>query len=593
MLCEANVEKISMKNLYRYLNGKKKEIEKQNPTYLYQKDFVDGTYLIDKPGYYVLKEDIVFNPNPNHDYRPRDDQVKYKLPGFVLGFFAVIAIYADGVYLDLNGFTIKASKEFTLQQRFFSIIELANAPFVFKEGPGSFSTATSFVPASNTIVRNGKLGLSSHHGIHGGMCSNILLEKLSIENFEFVGVALNGCHSILAHKLSIKNNRQDIPVLATYSAARFAVQFAKRVLSMAGVSVGQKTELSRRVSILQNEMDNTFREVMATGKTTSKLFRNESGLADGNIYGFLVKNRGLAVDELVTPDPSVIKTRNVFLRKVHCENLVCRVDEILGISQKGGLSLQVDTAGAVLQIDHIKDGAGIYRGTSLSDVQLYLAELAASLNIPIGKLNITSDVVEWSKSGQSISTVLDKGYFYKTGTDSMGHFCKSSFGYRFDATDNLILEKCSFYKVKNFARIGCDFPNCKVAEVNRRNGHYPGASSTGLNLAYCSNVLIRNFRGKKIFAKDGDAIGIRAMFGSENVRLDEVELSNIKAGTLYRGDWIGKSYTGKKVPYTDELPNRRPQAVGIKYDNNAIIDMKDVEIRDLKSCEQEEKIVKL
>lgn len=593
MLCEANVEKISMKNLYRYLNGKKKEIEKGIPTYLYQKDFVDGTYLIGKPGYYVLKEDIVFNPNPNDDYRPREDQVKYKLPGFVLGFFAVIAIYADGVYLDLNGFEIKASKEFTLQQRFFSIIELANAPFVFKEGPGTFSTATSFVPATNTIVRNGKLGLSSHHGIHGGMCSNILLEKLSIENFEFVGVALNGCHSILAHKVMIKNNRQDIPVLATYSAARFAVQFAKRVLSMSQLNASQKSELTRRVSLLQNGMDNTFREIMASGKTSSKLFRNESGLADGNIYGFLVKNRGLAVDELVTPDPSVIKTRNVFLRKVHLENLVCRVDEILGISQKGGLGIQVDTAGAVLQIDHIKDLLGVYKGNVLSDVQLYLAELASSLNIPIGKINITSDVVEWSKSGQSIDTLIEKGYFFKTGSDSMFHFSKGNISYRFDAIDNLVLEKCSFYKVKNFARMGCDFPNSKIDEVNRRNGHYPGASSTGLNLAYCSDVLIRDFVGKKIFSKDGDAIGFRAMFGSENVRLDEVELVNIKAGTLYRGNWIGKSYTGKKVPYTDNPPNRRPQAVGIKYDNNAIIDMKDVEIYDLKSCEQEEKILKL
>ena len=592
-MCEANVEKISMKNLYRYLNGKKKEIEKGIPTYLYQKDFVEGTYLIDKPGYYVLKEDIVFNPNPSHDYRPREDQVKYKLPGFVLGFFAVIAIYADGVYLDLNGFTIKSSKEFTLQQRFFSIIELANAPFIASQGPASFSTATSFVPATNTIIRNGKLGLSSHHGIHGGMCSNILLEKLSIEHFEFVGVALNGCHSILAHKVMIKNNRQDIPVLATYSAARFAVQFAKRVANMPQLDASRKSELLRRVSLLQNEMDNTFREVMATGKTTSKLFKNESGLADGNIYGFLVKNRGLAVDELVTPDPSVIKTRNVFLRKVHLENLVCRVDEILGISQKGGLGIQVDTAGAVLQIDHIKDGSGIYKGNVLSDLQLYLAEISLTLNIPIGKLNITSDVVEWSKSGQSIDSLIEKGYFFKTGTDSMGHFCKSSFGYRFDATDNLILEKCSFYKVKNFGRIGCDFPNCKVAEVSRRNGHYPGASSTGLNMAYCSDVLIRNFTGKKIFSKDGDAIGIRCMFGSEGVKLDDVVLANIKAGTLYKGNWIGRSYSGKKVPYTDDLPNRRPQAVGIKYDNNAIIDMKDVEIYDLKSCEQEEKIVKL
>jgi hypothetical protein len=574
------------------MKKKKEEIEKLSPVYLYQKDFLEGTYLIDKPGYYVLKEDIVFNPNPTNDYRPRDDQVKYKIPGFVLGFFAMIAIYADGVYLDLNGFTIKASKEFTLQQRFFSIIELANASFIFSQGPAVFSTPTSFVPATNTIVRNGKMGLSSHHGIHGNMCSNILLENLLIEDFEFVGVALNGCHSIFAHKVEIKNNRKDIPVLATYSAARFAVQFAKRVLGM-NINVGQKAELTRRINALQNEMDNTFREVMSTGKTTSKLFRNETGLPDGNIYGMLVKNRGLAVDELVTPDPSVIKTRNVFLRKVNVENMVCRVDEILALSQKGGLGAQVDTAGAVLQIDKIHDENSVYKGTTLSDLQLYMAEIAQSLNVQIGKLNITADTVAWSKSGQTLENLLAKGYFLKTGSDSMLHMNKGLIIYRFDAIDNLVLDKCSFYKVKNVANMGCDFAGTKEDEVNRRGGYYPGAGAVGLNIAYCSDVSISNFKGRKVFSKNGDANGIHIMFGSDNVRLDEVELSNIKAGTLHHRKWIGTNYSGKKEEYTGEIPNKKPQAVGIKYDNNAIIDMKDVEISNLKSCDPEEKILKL
>ena len=132
-------DKVKMKTLYKELTGKRKEIEKLNPTFLYNKDFENGTYLIENAGYYVLKENIVFNPNPNDDYFPKPSQQKYQTPGFSLGFFAVIAIYASGVYLDLNGFTISASKEFALQQRFFSIIELANAPFIFSEGPGVFS----------------------------------------------------------------------------------------------------------------------------------------------------------------------------------------------------------------------------------------------------------------------------------------------------------------------------------------------------------------------------------------------------------------------------------------------------------------------
>ena len=592
MECDPDEEKVDMKTLYKSLSTKRKDIEKLDPIYLYQKDFDDGTYIISEMGHYVLKENIIFNPNPEHDYMPRPDQLKYKNMGFVLGFFAVIAIATEGVYLDLNGFSIKASKEFTLQQRFFSIIELANAPFLFGQGPSNFSTPTSFQPAGNTIIRNGKLGLSSHHGIHGNMASNILLEKLVIENFEFVGVALNGCHSILAHKVVVKDNRQDIPVLATYSAARFGRMFAKRVLNMPQLSQQQKAELGKRLVALENEMNSTFEEVMQTGKTSSKLFRNESGLADGNIYGFLVKNRGVAVDELVTPDPSIIKTKNVFLRKVKLSNLKCRVDEVLGLSQKGGLGTQVDAAGAVLQIDKIKDENGIYRGTTLSDLQLYLAELSQLLSMPLGKLNITSDTVEWSKSGLPIQSLLEKGYFIKTGGDSMVHQGKSSFGYRFDAIDNLILDQCSFDTIKNSACLGCDFPGCKMVDSNKRNGEYPGAGAVGLNLAYCSNVLITNFKGKKVFSKDGEAVGIHVMFGSENVRLDDVDLSNIKAGTLCKGKWLGRNYQGKHVKYVNSLPNKKPRAYGVKYQNGSVTDIKDLSIHDLRSCEDFVKIFK-
>ena len=75
-------DKVLMKNLYVSLTAKRKAIKLTSPIFLSQKDFNDGTYLIDKSGYYVLKENIVFNPNPNDDYMPRTDQAKYKTPGF-------------------------------------------------------------------------------------------------------------------------------------------------------------------------------------------------------------------------------------------------------------------------------------------------------------------------------------------------------------------------------------------------------------------------------------------------------------------------------------------------------------------------------
>ncbi len=383
----------NLKKLYYKLTKKRKEIEKQNPIYLYQKDFDEGTYLLDKPGYYVFKEDIVFNPN--HDVLP----AKYNTPGFSLGFFAVISIYAKDVYLNLNHHSISASEEFTLQQRFFSIIELANSPFIVSEGPSDFSTETSFQSSENVFIRKGRLGRSSHHGIHGNMASNVLLEKLTIEDFEFVGLALNGGNNIVAHKINIKNSRH-IPVLATYSAARFARKFAKIILSKS-LSSEQRNELNKRLLNLQNEMDKTFNEIMETGETTSKLFRNKTGLPDGNCYGLLIKNRGVAVNEFESYGS---KVENVLIRKVDVSNIKSKVDEVICLSGKDGKGAQNDVAGAVLQIDKIKEN-GKYKGTVLSELQLYLAELSLSLNIPIGKNNITSDTIEWAKNGTDIQTL--------------------------------------------------------------------------------------------------------------------------------------------------------------------------------------------
>jgi len=571
--------------LYCELTKKRKEIEEDySPIYLYQKDFDEGTYLIEEPGYYVLKEDIVFNPNSEYDYFPRSDQEKYQKLGFSLGFFTVIAIYAKDVYLDLNGHSIKASEEFTIQQRFFSIIELSNSPFLPNMGPGNFASEESFKAGENVIIRNGILGRSSHHGIHGNMANKILLEKLTIEDFEFVGIALNGSENVVAHKIEIKNNRQT-PILATYSAARFARMFAKRLLP--NLDEEERLELQKRLSALETEMNKTFQEIMETGETTSELFRNESKLPDGNIYGFLAKNKGIAVNEF---ESSGIKVKNIILKEVNISNLKCRVDEIICLTQKNGKGAQNDVAGAVLQIDKIKDKDGIYKGTVLSDLQLYLAEL--SLFHPLGKSNITKDVIDWAKYGNSIDVLLDKGYKYKSGGDSMFHKNKGILGYRFDAIENLSIEKCSFYKIKNFACLGND--KCPTKHDTNKTKYYTGNDTAGIHISYCSDVTIHKFKGEKIFSKDGDAIGINVIFNSKDVKLDKVKLKNIKAGTLHKGKWEGETYWGKRVNYEHvKSPNKKPQAIGIRYENNAIIQLRDISIHDLYSCEKPVKIMKV
>ena len=108
--------------------------------------------------------------------------------GYWLGFFAAISISATNVYLDLNDKYIKMSDEFLKRQRYFSIIELASKPFKASKGPPQFSNMhLPLTAAKKTIVTNGWLGVSSHHGIHGNDNDEIWVHNVKMRDFEVGG----------------------------------------------------------------------------------------------------------------------------------------------------------------------------------------------------------------------------------------------------------------------------------------------------------------------------------------------------------------------------------------------------------------------
>ena len=53
---------------------------------------------------------------------------------YQLGFFAAITVETSDVTLDMNGKSLQQSDEHALMQRFFSLIELGNSPFLAGEG---------------------------------------------------------------------------------------------------------------------------------------------------------------------------------------------------------------------------------------------------------------------------------------------------------------------------------------------------------------------------------------------------------------------------------------------------------------------------
>ena len=183
-------------------------------------DFKGGTYRIREPGYYKLSENIIFSPNENlyssskstdkynllDNYKPTKNHKNYPIPPYQFGFFAAITVESSNVIIDLNNFTIEQDKMHYINQRFFSLIELNETPFIKNQGPSNFGE----ISYNNYIyIKNGKLGLTSHHGIHGNGNKNILIEDLDISNFEVAAIALNGSENCVINKVNIHDSSKD------------------------------------------------------------------------------------------------------------------------------------------------------------------------------------------------------------------------------------------------------------------------------------------------------------------------------------------------------------------------------------------------
>lgn len=79
-----------------------------------------------------------------------------------------------------------------------------------------------FVAAKNVkILGPGKLGLSSHHGIHGNENVNVEINQVEFEDFEVAAISLNNVDGLSVVNNLVNGNRKTVPVTGMFSAARF------------------------------------------------------------------------------------------------------------------------------------------------------------------------------------------------------------------------------------------------------------------------------------------------------------------------------------------------------------------------------------
>lgn len=588
-LCKSNLDSFNIKylQLISDSNGWIQTATTNNTIVnLSQSDFTSGTYLINQPGVYRLAEDIVFNPNSRWSYDlsgnrtdtgldwfPTPTQLvsgggPYDDKAFRFGFFAAIVITATNVVLDLNGYTLSQHPEHALQQRFFSLIEVSSAPFPPQTGPATFSDI--IYHGSNIVIRNGHLGKNSHHSIHGNDAQNMIIEDLTIENYEVAGISLNTVSNVMIKNVVLNGNNKNVPVTGNYSAGRFTRLFANKLIPT--LSGATKTEGENKLAALEALMDQAFDEIIGldgqtvNGTTTVTLFKNVARILDANSYGILLHGK-FSVEEFADGS-MVFNSNDLYLKDVTVRNVENNIKEIVGLGNAGAPMTGPD--GAVFQIAEVVDGNGRYVGHVLSDLQLFIAEHAVTADHK-GRVSITPEVVAWSKNATDIADVMTtNGYEYICNGDRMHHVNKGTLGLKLDGLNRLTLDNVTVYNIHNHSPLGSEL--CGPYETSHSGqGIKEGSSSgnaRGVSLAACKNVCINDCTVDEIHSDNGNAIAVDIFSDSKKVEAKDVTVSNVTAGSFtLNGDniriWRGTSFDGSQVPYNADLPNLIPHHCGV------------------------------
>ena len=458
--------------------------------YLSPSDFVSGTYRITAPGTYVVTEDIVFDfnagdaeaPNLGGGWWPRKDQ-RDEYPGadttrdeYFMGFFAGITIEADDVTLDLNGFSLSMSRAFYYQQRFFSCISLQSVVFNLNQGPGIFGTNPVY--ANNVVIRNGNVGLSSHHGIHGHGNTGVLIEDVHVYDFETHGIQLSAFEGVTLRNVEIGPSSSIAYLNGEYGYARFTLQRLERIaqsgnmndvfpFAFAGRDDTVET-LSDIIDPLRSQMDEAFKFVMGIEAEISpearRLFVNDDGIPYGAVmYGLFLN---LFFANVFQIHPSEQHSVDAVLENVEIHDLTHKTREYLRLDEfsitpyANPYNAALD-ARSVLGDDVVNMGYdGIpwpevdYVGDALIDAHIAMDMVTEDWGEK-GLMVIGRQFSDWAQGKHRWSMEDDHFHpFLGCNGDRMTHSAKGIMGIRIDGVDDVSFDSLHIHHLHEQSPMG-------------------------------------------------------------------------------------------------------------------------------------------
>jgi hypothetical protein len=632
-----------------------KKSQEESCRKLSQADFAEGTVILAAPdSCVVLSEDIVFHPAPDNDFRanrapyagdpafvldfPAAILVQYSrplallsidLPSFFLVFVVIIShvvfshtflpsdlcslsnkVRAPGVTIDLGGFEIRQSVEHYIQQRFFAAIEI-QTPFLENEGAADFVQGTTLTPAPRFTLRNGRIGLSSHHGVHGNDASTVLIEDVDIRDYEVAAIGLNNARDVVLRRVRALGTFERVPVLGTYSSARFLLPFVSRALGLAADSSGDEPAvrtaaagLAKARARLQGLMDQTLQDIVARGEIdgarheeANTLFGNPSGRPDGSAgYGIVVHVKGHASNGFECSESESGKnskkadeTHDVVIADCEVLGTRLRTVEVPVLEHVATAQVQQGPAGDVLRVADIIVGSGSegsegnsaeYSGTALSDAKIALQVLVNVLGEggknKFGYCAIHGDVLAWARGeagARSMREAVSSGDFrYVRNGDSMFHVNKGAVGIRIAGGTRVAVVRTRVSGVSNTGSTTRLAPlpgetQASAAWTDGHNGGHPmaepqagygGADAVGIAVEAAADVVLDTVELRDVVAREGWASGLRVFHGATATSVHDATIANVSVAP--GGDTPLKFARGKK-----------PRAAGISVARDAAV----------------------
>lgn len=426
------------------------------------------------------------------------------------------------------------------------------------------------------------LGLSSHHAIHGNNMTDGTIKDLTIDEFEVAGIHLNGPSRVVIQNVAIEKSRTDVPVLGTYSAARFMIQFLNSVIIRQDenmlsetIVLGDDTKtLTDIKNDLQSAIDNFFNwkfdDTVTNRPDAADLFENEQGLPDGSaLYGIVIDKNGVAVNGFgESPGSDIITNENVILDNVRVSNLKHFAHEIVHLSKGKPI---VGPAGDIFQIHRVAsnyesnphDGDSTYQGNVLSNAQIALSYFAEKINgyVHIGTLHISPEILAWAQNKGTFEDVL-RTHKYVCNADSMNHNNKGLIPIRAEFTKKINMTNVSIKNIISTSPPGsqsCGEYSVSAGKAGPGNDGegYQAADVNGILLYAASDTTLTDVVINNITSINGDVFGIHVY----DKGLSDIKLTNVDIDLM--------SNIGETIQY--RLPNSAPRVCGVLGNDNTII----------------------